>query len=231
MGVTNQLLTGMILQVGDEILTLPKIWMSSGNPCWKSWKWNEMDDTVDLVCITPSEKWDKLSTSTGERQISSINSTSPKLFRHVDLGNKGSKPRNFMCFFSRGALLTPSKLHLQTADGSIISPVTFNGVTRSQKQEPYHFYTSRDSRMEVVWGIGVPLLRVYGISLHWNKHASGWLVCVCECGREIFKGGLCLTCITSMSEEGYLKFLHKNCPLRYFTRGEPFLRFCMSVFF
>ena len=28
-----------------------------------------------------------------------------------------------------------------------------------------------------------------------------------------------------------LEILHKNCPLRYFTRGEPFLCFCMSVFF
>jgi len=134
-----------------------------------------MDDTVDgrnpipnhLGFIKPSEKWDKLSTSTGERQISSINSTSPpKKIMHVDLGNKGSKLQNFMCFFSRGALLTLSNLRQQTADGSIISPVTFNGVTRSHKQEPYHFHTSRDSRMGVVWGIGVPLLRVYGISLH-----------------------------------------------------------------
>ena len=99
----------------------------------------------------PSEKCDRLSTSTGERQISSINSTeTPKIFMHVDLGNKGSKLENFMCFFSRGALPTLSNLHQQTADGSIISPVTLNGATRSHKQEPYHFHTSRDSRMEVV---------------------------------------------------------------------------------
>ena len=42
-----------------------------------------------------------------------------------------------------------------------------------------------DSRMGLVWGIGVQPLRVYGISLHWNKHASGWLVCVCVQKRSL----------------------------------------------